>query len=158
MGVGLSELKGQASSRSPKAGQRIQFHDDDMQFANEKGSNLPELHKNQSVVVPTAAMQFNEKDSHHISGLTGVRLGSDLVSSSGFDSDGSSMIVADSNQTLHSDYGRIKPPNINGTSRAKLTANDKSFARTITEELDSEMENIKPNLMPVSELEEEQYD
>lgn len=39
-----------------------------------------------------------------------------------------------------------------------MSAKDKSFAKTITEELDSEMENIKPNLLPVSELEEVKYD
>ena len=42
--------------------------------------------------------------------------------------------------------------------RSKLTVKDKSFAKTITEELDSEMENMKPNLCPVSELDEVQYE
>ena len=36
---------------------------------------------------------------------------------------------------------------------------DKSFAKTITEELDQyDEENKKPNLLPVDELEEEKYD
>ena len=50
-----------------------------------------------------------------------------------------------------------EPPSLKGT-RTKLTQRDKSFAKTITEELDSEMENMKPNLMPVSELDEVQYE
>ena len=128
-----------------------------MQFAAEKSSNLPDLNKNQSVMIPTASVNFREKDSHHVSGLTGVRLGSDLISSSGFGSTDSSMFEADTNQTLHSyrNEKNCNPPNIKGTMRSKLSVKDKSFAKTITEELDSEMENMKPNLMPVSELEED---
>ena len=118
---------------------------------------MPELQKNQSVVIPTAVMQLKDKDSHHISGLTGVRLGSDMISESGFGSDGSSMFEADTNQTLHSQIGLQEPPSLKGT-RTKLTKKDKSFAKTITEELDSEMENMKPNLCPVSELDEVQYE
>lgn len=68
------------------------------------------------------------------------------------------MFEADTNQTLHSYRNCQKAPNLKTTMRKKLTAKDKSFAKTITEELDSEMENIKPNLMPVSELEEDKYD
>ena len=72
---------------------------------------------------------------------------------------------ADTNQTLHSYVNQQQRPannnpenDNNKSTRSKLTIKDKSFAKTITEELDSELENMKPFLMPVSELEEDKYD
>ena len=107
-------------------------------------------------MIPTAIM---EKNQHHYDGLTDIRTGSDLLSSSCGD-DSSMNFEADSNQTLHS-YANLqqKPVNHNATiQRAKLSSKDKSFQKTITEELDSEMENRRPNLMPVSEFDEDRYD
>ena len=107
-------------------------------------------------MIPIAVM---DKSPNHLDGLTDIRTGSDLMSSSGGDS--SSMnFEADTNQTLHS-YKNLQqnPVNHNATmQRVKLTSKDKSFQKTITEELDSEMENKKPNLMPVSEFDEDKYD
>ena len=106
-------------------------------------------------MIPTAII---EKRPDHFDGLTDIRTGSDLMSSSCGDS--SMDFEADSNQTLHS-YANLqqRPVNHNATiQRVKLSSKDKSFQKTITEELDSELENRKPNLMPVSELDEDRYD
>ena len=88
-----------------------------MKFADENGLAFPDLNKRSAVVIPIASEDYREKDSHHVSGLTGVRLGSDLISSSAMGSVCSSMIEADTNQTLHSyrDKGKCNVPAFTGT-------------------------------------------
>ena len=125
------------------------------------------MKSNQSVIIPTAPLEkqqsFGKAKDDKFCGLTGVRTGSDFMTSSSCTAS-SAEFEADTNQTLHSyayQHQQARPPNQNAgvTIRSKLTVRDKSFAKTITEELDQyDEENKKPNLLPVDELEEEKYD
>ena len=95
-------------------------------------------------VIPTAQLQ-QQKDEHWISGLTGIRTGSDLVQSE--DTSESDLFEEATTQDLHSNLQSVQPK---GSLRLK------SFAKVISESFGDESEaRDAPTLLPTGQLSEE---